>query len=264
MVAEQSSVMQEENTSSTAPREIEDILRFRSDISPFLIHLTRGTEMQTAAEALEQIIAKRQLVPGDEPVSDAQFGVPLQEARSSKREFFRAICFTDTPLNEVHCLLEIATRRKQLEPYGIAFLKEKLRANGVSPVFYINNEGGDKDPVISALCKLIDGSSVEAAKEVLPLVSVFGKKLTGVGAAQSSSGVVDWLWEREWRYPAVKGPLEFKEGDIFVGFCPQDEISNFEDLMPGVGFIDPRRNIRWYATKLIRARQRLDLKYSVV
>jgi hypothetical protein len=51
---------------------------------------------------------------------------------------------------------------------------------------------------------------------------------------------------------------------VFVGLCPHDEIPFFDSLFPPVGFIDPTRNMKWYATKLIAARQRLDLKYWVV
>jgi hypothetical protein len=49
-----------------------------------------------------------------------------------------------------------------------------------------------------------------------------------------------------------------------MGLCPHDEIRKFERLWAPIEFIDPTRNMKWYAEKLIRARQRLDLKYSVV
>lgn len=51
---------------------------------------------------------------------------------------------------------------------------------------------------------------------------------------------------------------------LWAGLCPDDEISDFEELFPEVGFVDPRRNMKWDAKKLIEARQRLDLKFSVV
>jgi hypothetical protein len=64
--------------------------------------------------------------------------------------------------------------------------------------------------------------------------------------------------------PSALGPLEFSNEDVFIGLCPNDEIEEFENLFQPIGFIDPTRNMKWYATKLIEARQRLDLKSSVV
>ncbi len=52
--------------------------------------------------------------------------------------------------------------------------------------------------------------------------------------------------------------------DVFIGLCPDAEIARFEQALPGIGFIDPTRNMKWYATKLIQARQRCDIKVSVV
>lgn len=98
---------------------------------------------------------------------------------------------------------------------------------------------------------------------MLPLISIFGKRLTPPGA-DSKSGSVDFLWEREWRYPHSKGGFKFDLDDIFIGLCPHDEIEYFEDMMRGIDFVDPRRNMKWYAKKLIEARQKHDLKFSVI
>ncbi len=103
-----------------------------------------------------------------------------------------------------------------------------------------------------------------AAREVLPLVSVFGQRIRAPGARQVPAGEVDWRWEREWRRPSSRGPLAFDENDVFVGLCAHADIGRFEAALPGIGFIDPRLNMKWYATKLIKARQRCDLKVSVV
>lgn len=58
--------------------------------------------------------------------------------------------------------------------------------------------------------------------------------------------------------------MNFGAEDVFVGLCPDSQIVGFEAILPGVEFIDPLRNMKWYAEKLIRARQRFDLKTSVV
>lgn len=179
-----------------------------------------------------------------------------------KLRYFGAVCFTETPINEIHCLLEIAGRQVDLAPYGLVFLKEGLQRRGVSPVNYINNETGTGETIVRGLTTLIT-SEPAAAEQALPLVSVFGRQLTPPGGAPSNRRV-DFRWEREWRFPNCNGPFHFGSPEVFIGICPDDEIDHFEALLPNVGFIDPRRNMKWYATKLIASRQRLNLRHSVV
>ncbi|HLG94643.1 MAG TPA: hypothetical protein VI546_07390 [candidate division Zixibacteria bacterium] len=243
-------------------RKIDHILHFRADISSFLVHLTRSIAgVRSGKEALLSILREKKLICGSTQVSDARFGrYTLDMTDEDRKLFFSAICFTETPLNEIHCLLEIAYRQIDLEPYGLVFLKERLQDCGISPVLYLNNEQGDKDPVIRSLCSLIDTQPEPAAK-FLPLLAVFGQKLTAPGALPSSDPKVDFRWEGEWRLPSVNGSLQFDLQDVFIGLCPHDEIDEFEAILPPLKFVDPTRNMKWYATKLIEARQRLDIKF---
>jgi hypothetical protein len=245
-------------------RDIDDILYFREDISPFLVHLTRNANGKTASSVLTTIVRQKRLRAGDTEVSVAPYGgLTTGMSPDEKKKFFNAICFTETPLSEVHCLLEIKNRQVNLAPFGLVFLKENLRNKGVAPVLYLNNEAGDQDAVAQAMFSLKD-SSPKAAALILPLMSVFGKKLKGPRATERPEGKIDWLWEREWRYPSVKGALPFTKDDVFVGLCLHEEIAAFESLWPEVDFIDPVRSMKWYAKKLTKARGRLKLKYSVV
>jgi hypothetical protein len=245
-------------------RDINDILHFRSDLSPFLVHLTKAAEKRSAKEILKAILKEGGLKPGTAPVSDVRFGGRTKDMEEEKGDYFGALCFTETPLNEAHCLLEIKRRKINLEPYGLAFLKENLRNKGVTPVYYLNNENSDKDEVAKALFSLIK-THPDAAKELLPLFSVFGKYLVAPGAERKEQNEsIGFLWEREWRYPASKGELKFSNEDVFVGLCPHSDINYFEKIFKPLKFIDPRYNMKWYATKLIDARQRLDMKHSVI
>jgi len=245
-------------------RNIDEILLFRSDLSPFLVHLTKSTDNQSAKEILFEILDAKELKAGMGEVSDAKYaGWTRNLDDDLKEKLFNAICFTETPLNEIHCLLEISSRNIHLEPYGIVFLKARLKERDVSPAIYINNEQGNKNPLIRALYSLIDDYPDEA-KQLLPLISVFGQKFQHPGANQPATGTVDFIWEREWRYPMVSGSFEFTEEDYFLGVCPHDEIAEFEQRYPTIKFFDPSKNIKWYASKLVSERQRLNLKYSVV
>ena len=265
-------------------RNIDDVLHFRTDLSPFLVHLTRAVweepreheklihqrevaddPIVTAKTVLATIIEEQRLVPGDNPISDARYAVnTFKLSKSEISAYFAAVSFTETPLAEVHCLLDITRRKVNLEPYGLVFLKERLRGKGVMPVWYLNNVNGTKDAVARALCSLID-SHKEEAKEILPLLAVFGKRLQPPGArSQAWASLVDFTWEREWRWPAALGPFTFAKEDVFVGLCPHDEISYFENMYKPVRFIDPRRPMKWYATSLVESRRRFKLKFSVV
>ncbi|MBD3205787.1 hypothetical protein GF319_05510 [Candidatus Bathyarchaeota archaeon] len=246
-------------------RDIKDILYFRQDISPFLVHLTRDDDEQfSPEEKLEKILDTYQLIPGGGLVSDVRYGRRTTDiSQQDLKRYFGAICFTETPLNEVHCLLDISYRNINLSPYGLVFLKDRLIEKGVGPVLYINNVNADMDDVFTALSTLLESHPNEA-KKILPMFSVFGQKIHPPGADGRPSGLVDFRWEREWRYPSAYGNLDFTAKDVFIGLCPHEKISYFDSLFNGIDFIDPCRNMKWYATKLIAARQRLDLKYSVV
>lgn len=242
-------------------RVIDDILKFRADISPFLVHLTKRTDTATAAQVLHTIIEDRRISPGAGLVSDLRFGgvdIPLAD----RARFFGATCFTETPLSEVHCLFDIHYRTVNLECYGLVLLKKSLLQQEVSPVFYLNNEAADKDPLAQALYQLAH-QSPDVAEKLLPLFCVFGQKLRSPGAAPQP-GSVDFRWEREWRQPYYRGGVTFGVDDVFIGLCPHDEIEAFERALPGLKFIDPLRPLKWYATALIHARQRLDISTSVV
>lgn len=241
-------------------RDISKVLLFRNDISPFLVHLTRHTERK-AKRNLLNILTTMTLKYGSVPFGDAKYRYPMYKL-ATDGFYFSAVSFTETPLNEVHTLLEIGGRAYDLQPYGIAFLKERLMKRGASPVFYVNNLKGDKDHIVEALCDLIDKNRILAAK-ILPYIAVFGKKLTPfVGAAPG--GMIDFRWEREWRYTSRSRYLKFSKRDVFIGLCPHNERDYFKRRIPWLDFIDPRRSMKWYSEELVAARQRSHLKYSLV
>jgi len=245
-------------------RDVNDILYFRGDISPFLVHLTRTLDSMSAKKRLRRIIETRKLVAGSTLVSHATYGYHIGKLDAeAKHRLFAAVCFTETPLNEMHCLLDIAGREVDLASYGLVFHKDRLMTRGVSPVLYLNNTGGNKDAIVRGLDKLID-SSREVAEAILPLIAVFGKQLQSVYSSTPPSREIDFRWEREWRYPASAGDFEFTEEDVFVGLCPHESIAEFESFWKGIKFIDPTRNVKWYSSKLREIRKKLEIKYSVV
>lgn len=261
---------------STEERDIKSILFFRNDISPFLVHLTRTIDAEHDAKTnLHSILTAKELRYGNNHFSDARFGYDVSELTSEiERRYFSAVSFTETPLNEIHNLLEIMNRKVDLQPYGIVFRKDYLKYKGVSPVIYLNNISDDKNALVQVLCGLIASNPTEAEK-ILPYISVFGKTLMPVGGTPPNREI-DFTWEREWRYASNEFLFRFEPADIFIGLCPHKDIEYFErefgdefgllqdDIFHKLQFIDPRRNTKWYAEKLISARHRSDIDYSVV
>jgi hypothetical protein len=245
-------------------RYIEDILHFREDISPFVVHLTREKGTENAKDVLLKIIKEKRLICSDKEVSSARYGIKTFDMDSSeKKRYFSAICLTETPLNEIHCLLEIYGRQVELQPYGLVFMKKCLMNNhNISPVLYLNNIHGKASSVVEALCSLIESRPNDAEK-LLPLIEIFGRKITPPGGSPQE-GNIDFRWEREWRLPSCYGSLTFEEDDVFIGLCPHKEIQFFENQLLDIDFVDPRRNMKWYAKKLVDARNRLGIKNSVV
>ncbi|WP_156458404.1 hypothetical protein [Rhodanobacter sp. Root627] len=243
-------------------RQIDDVLLFRTDISPFLAHLTKTAGNSSAESVLRVILDSGQLLAGSGEISDIKYGGNnLQMTDEQKKSFFGAVCLTETPLSEVYCLLDLASRRINLEPYGLLFVKDRIRDKGASPVYYLNNYPGDKYAIAQALFSLTTTHEA-AAKDILPLFSVTGPFLAPPD--QNRQGKQEFSWEREWRYPASKGPLAFGQDDVFIGLCPADRISAMEQSYPWLKFVDPRLNQKIYAKKLIQSRDRIGLKHSVV
>lgn len=254
-------------------RNIDDVLHFRNDISPFLVHLTKslrdgnGAITTTAKDVLDGILTAREVQSSGKQIAASWFGTnqfnttPAETAR-----FYSAACFTETPLAEVHTMLDIANRQIDLEPYGIVFLKDNLRELGVSPVWYLNNYPNNMQQAATALGTLATSHPAEA-EVILPLISCFGHPIVFPGQRGNpplAANDIDFYWEREWRMPHVRCPVRFTWDDVFVGLCPEAQIPYFEGKFAPIGFIDPQRTMKWYATKLIDARQRLNLKHSVV
>jgi len=252
------------NVSDIEKRDVDKVLQLRNDISPFLVHLTKDTG-HSAKHNLGSILRSMTIKYGTKkPISDANykvayFGLDLK----TRLTYFSAVSFTEAPLNEIQNLLEIKGRQIDLQPYGLVFLKHKLMRKGVSPVFYVNNMMGNKDKTVEALCSLMKTHAKEA-EGILPFVSFFGKFLKPSCGGTASKRMKDFMWEREWRYASRKFCFKFEKKDVFMGLCPDREISDFESRFQWLTFIDPRRNMKWYSEKLIEARKRARLKQIAI
>jgi hypothetical protein len=100
---------------------IEELLARRSDLSSFLVHLTRTSDGSSGRDRLRSI-------PSDDRISafnpychglQTLKGIADPALRDAVLESQRVVCFTETPMEHVKFHLEpIDGRRIQFEPYG--------------------------------------------------------------------------------------------------------------------------------------------------
>lgn len=162
-------------------------------------------------------------------------------------------------------MIEIEKRQINLSNHGLVFIKDRLKKSGVSPVFYLNNEKENHKDTIKELQKILFDNP-EVGKKILPLFSHFSSR------TKNELKKIDFYWEREWRFPASYGELDFTAEDVFIGLFPAKDIDSFEERFGDkfsisgepLKFIDPLMPSRWYATKLVESRKRIGMDFSVV
>ncbi len=114
---------------------IERLLARRTDLSTFLVHLTRADGGETAKQRLISILTSHVLE------ARSPFGPAVQRLKNANQptDSQNCVCFTETPLEHVHILTSaIEDRSYRFAPYGIAISKKQARKRGVNPVWYLD------------------------------------------------------------------------------------------------------------------------------
>ncbi len=214
--------------------QIRDVIARRSDLSTFLVHLTRSDAGETAKDRLISILRDGRIE------ARSAFGhakKPLEKCGLDSTSQ-RCVCFTETPLEYIHLLLEdILDRTCRFGPYGIALPKRRGRLLGVNPVWYVDiSTGGDHSWLANPLNELIDEAidrqnfDTSAIGKLTPFIEQMG-----TGATYRK----EFWWEREWRH---SGDLTLPRR--VLPLCPENDFDEFERLLadigrPGVKCIDP-------------------------
>jgi hypothetical protein len=232
------------------------VLQLRNDLSPFLFHLTRtgpvlirkdifpqiqGNQMlhRTAKDRLERILNSK-TIRAASPFGYFHYKVPIPKnngvttnpGSNVQRQWLKAVCFTETPLDHIQIQMQqIAGRKLHFESYGLAFTEDFIRRKFGNPVMYFdsNNNG-----IVTALETMALSTDAHKMKSLMPLYESFGKRL------YSSGSHVDFRWEREWRTP---NDVAFTFKDVAFGLCKTADISYFNSLVGNAfPFIDPVGN----------------------
>ena len=120
-------------------QQIREVLNRRTDLSTFVVHLTRDREECSARQALDSIISEQTLRAGG-PMGWAK---EQDDPDGPRRQTQRVVCFSETPLEHIYSLVaEIEGRDIRLAPYGAALTKIVARRQGINPVWYVDMTPG--------------------------------------------------------------------------------------------------------------------------
>lgn len=220
--------------------EIKDLLSMRTDLSTFLVHLTRENDGQSAKDRLSNIIKTATLEAG-EPMGLAVARLDEGPDRNSQK----CVCFSETPLENVKFMTgTIAGRSCSFEPFGIAIPKMLGRKQGANPVWYIDQTSGHNwltkplNNLIEAAVKSGEGFGNSDISQICPFLDTMGSggKAGGAGGYRK-----EFWWEREWRHVG-----NFTLGYRFIVLCPEDQIDYFKgvskeaELSQKLSYLDPQ------------------------
>lgn len=176
--------------------DISHVLARRTDLSTFLVHLSRdgGATALANLQAILQSMTIEARTPFGQAVSKlAAAGLPTDSQR--------CVCFTETPLEHIALLAEpIEGRQHRLQPYGIAITKKQARTLAVNPVWYIDITPG-YNWLTHPVDDLIDVALAahDPAAPIFRLTPFFEQMGTGNLGLPNYYRKEFW-WEREWRH----------------------------------------------------------------
>jgi len=232
--------------------QVERLLARRTDLSTFLVHLTRSSGGESAKDRLKNIV-RTHVIEARSPYGPA---VPRIQKAGQNADSQKCVCFTETPLEHVHILTsEIDDRDFRFEPYGIAISKKQGRKRGVNPVWYLDITPGH-NWLTQPLEQMID--TVIAAGQfkdnplarLTPFIEQMGR---GQHAHGETGYKKEFWWEREWRY---QGDFDISGRPIIL--CPaadQPEIKAVleeqdANAIDDPSFIDPQWSLEQIIGKL--------------
>jgi hypothetical protein len=215
-------------------QQIRDVLNRRTDLSTFVVHLTRDREQEigwtTAREALEAIIEQRCLRAGRPMGMAKEQDDPCDPAKQTQR----VICFSETPLEHIYSLVaDIEGRQIQLRPYGVAMTKLTARRRGISPIWYVNQTSGFDWKTVHAISELKKKAVDDGNFHEQPIARLT-PFLESMGTWSEGSRKEFW-WEREWRHV---GSLWLPDRGV-IWLCPEADMGAFREKVGDSPLIDP-------------------------
>jgi len=207
---------------------IREILSRRTDLSTFLVHLTRDRDEEWPAKRVLMKIAEDTMIFAKTAMGWAADHLDSDELAKQSQ---RVVCFSETPLEHIDLLVaDIVGRQVQLRPWGLVVTKMMARSKGVNPVWYVDMTPGRDWEISNALNTLRDnaiatGFRTHPAAMILPYFEPMG---TWPNSQR------EFWWEREWR---IRDHFSFGLNQIVSWIVPQAEQDEFietvKDWYPG-------------------------------
>ncbi|GAA3185604.1 hypothetical protein GCM10010531_44750 [Blastococcus jejuensis] len=243
--------------------DIEDLLHRRTDLSTFLVHLTRDTRKHDARDNLMSLLEDRTI----QARTALGMAASLDEHLKDTAKTQRVVCFSETPLEHSWMMVrDIRGRRQEFKPYGIVFSKSFSRRQGCNPVWYLDITTGHPwltGPVNDLVAKAKAASKGRLGRlrgELLAMQEIF--RLTPfIEQMGNPSGTrKEFWWEREWRHV---GDFEFRPRKVVAVLAPE---TDHEDLADEIAAIDvawearrvPLLDPTWGLERMISALARID------
>ena len=229
--------------------EIRTILHRRTDLSTFIVHLTRQlNDVYGAQDAFVDIIRSGRL-EARTPMGWAKAqDDPIDPAKQSQR----VVCFSETPLEHINLMVgAIQGRRIAMEPYGVALPKLKARKLGINPIWYIDQTGGGDSHnwVLSRTLDYLRDQTVRNALEAgddfhsYTLAKLF-PFMEQMGTWRGRPPKEFW-WEREWRHV---GNIELPASGL-IWLCPEEEIARVNERVGRM--LNPWLDPRWGLEEIV-------------
>lgn len=214
-------------------KKIQEIIARRTDLSTFLVHLTRTHKGITAKERLKNILEN------DRVKAESAFGMAREvlEKEKAALDSQKCVCFTETPLEYLNLIIgEIEDRQCNFAPYGIAITKKLGRQEGVNPVWYLDITPGHDwltKPIDSLINSAVDNGTIEESDilKITPFIEQMGVGNKRFGSSYKK----EFWWEREWRHV---GDFLLPNNKIII--CPEEEFEEFRSFI--------KEKIDWYQT----------------
>ncbi len=232
-------LLDEPKTESSVSTDIQTILSRRSDLSTFIVHLTRDYNGKSAKENLESIVNDWKIE------ARSIFGAAKTKLEQDNHDLAsqKCVCFTEAPLEYLyHMFGKIDDRDYEFAPYGIAITKMLARKKGVNPVWYIDITPGHDwlmNPINEFINQSVNFDTSQISK-ITPFIEQMGDNRPSGGKRK------EFWWEREWR---CVGDFPLPERVLLL--CPENEAGEFERLAQeqdySVRCIDPN----WGIEKII-------------
>jgi hypothetical protein len=183
---------------------IEQLLHRRTDLSTFLVHLTRDSPTATARANLLSIAAQLK-IEARTPLGPAAHLEPHLAGTTATQ---KVVCFTETPLEHAWMMIEdIDGRAVRFAPYGIVFTKTTARLDHCNPVWYtdISTRGGRSWPMTAVNDLVKEAVEDSSTNEVIDEEALVRSSILSVTPFIEQMGPTrvgrkEFWWEREWRH----------------------------------------------------------------